>query len=205
MRFAERIFSIYALIFFISMYSFNNSICYETTFPQDLMYNNKPLHPECILSVRPLGGFSESQLINLENWNLLPYNFDVKTNTVMCKDHSHYIYIGTYNNKHLVLSYEYGGGSGIFVNLGLIQRNGDMIVNAGDIASGDRGCGGNIKVEHFKDGNLRYSQIFCHMGNAGNPFPNPIQLFYQVNLDSIESYKQVPFYLYDIKVLPSNK
>ena len=137
---------------------------YATAFPKDLMYLGKPIHPACICAIRPLAGSPEPQAVYSKEINEFPYTFDAQTNTVTCEDHSEYIYIGTYKNMHLVLSYEYGKGSGVFADLGLIERHRNKIVNVGTIAAGNRGCGGTIQVEEFKDGILRYSQIFYHMG-----------------------------------------
>ena len=71
-----------------------------------------------------------------------------------------YRYIGSYKNKHIVITQHYDtDGTGRFLELGLVTRNGDTICNAGEITGGDRAHGGTIEVISLNDNILRFKQI----------------------------------------------
>lgn len=110
--------------------------------------------------------------------------------------HDSYTYVGSYKNKHIILSCSYDtNGTGRFGFLTTITRNEDSICNAGEIAAGDRAHGGVIKVLSLNKHILRYAQAAttdtiisallkkdCGVYDPPNAFSG-YSLIYQVNLD----------------------
>ena len=136
------------------------NICSFPQLPDDLMYNGKPIHPHVVDNVRPVMGETLPRSVVYDQAGHYPYAYNKDTGYIECcmpDNHCRYIYIGTYKNKHLVQSTWWGGGSGIFTTLGLLERRNTMIMNAGDLAAGDRWHGGAIAVESFKKNRVRFS------------------------------------------------
>jgi hypothetical protein len=193
-----------------------NSNTNATHFPEDLMYNEKPIRACCMLeafegdssrfSPKSLccAGHRSSKVIKEE------HEFDSKTNTVCFRCHyqgrfgesvsfKEYTYIGSWRHKHLISTCHYDhSGTGRFTGINLVEREGDTIINAGEIAGGDRGYGGSIKIESLKGSILRYRQIeppnhviYKIIGRSDDaaffpvPYRSGVYLIYEVDLDSV--------------------
>lgn len=155
----------------------------QRPFPKELMHWGVPIHPAQIVATQ----FGDSSHLEPQSVEYHPYyeelnfkvqryqlSFDFTENTVestvkytvpyipdCCSydNYDAYSYLGTYQGKHLVLcSFYDSSGTGRFSSLGFVERIGDKIVNAGDIAFGDRGHGGVITVDTLQGNTLRYTQ-----------------------------------------------
>ncbi len=154
----------------------------KNTFHSDLLHQASPLHPSCVLATQfgdssrfdpqPIvslfadGAQSQDQghimcdyqngKVTFENTYRLTYGpNDVSPEYTICDE---YEYIASYKDKHIILSGSYDtSGTGRFAFLGVIRRSGDTIQNAGEIAAGDRGHGGIIRVLSHNENILRYA------------------------------------------------
>lgn len=193
-------------------------------FPDDLLYEGEPIHPERIIAtqfgdsshwdpkpVAPPKPEETEDKFTYDRYQTLDY--DKENNSVIWKMHYKYVgeeqeethiegyrYIGTYKGKHVVETSHWGSSSsGRFMELGLVRRVDDTIVNAGEITAGDRHWGGIIHAESLKGNILRYQQcipldgLMKHL--TGEPFyqrdvspiGNYCTVIYEANLDTNES------------------
>lgn len=151
----------------------------QVGFPTDLMLDGLPIHPFSVVSTQ-FGDSSrfEKKIAFPLNHSFEPdlfdhvFSFNPKTKAVMSEAkyleydnthgtiHENYCYIGTYKNKHIVLTDHYDpSGSGRFAELGLIVRENDQIINSGQITGGDRAHGGLIEVISHEKNRLRYRSV----------------------------------------------
>lgn len=205
--------------------------------PQDLLYEGKPLHPRCVVATQ-FGGserYEPQQVAYVKDSDCVSEDiaYDAHTNTVTstldycitcaydqkkCTQEytiaDSYQYIGSCRGKHVVCGDTYDtSGTGRFGFLGLVQREGDCIKNAGTLACGDRGEGGLIKVVSLNHNLLRYSQCatydmfaeVCVGDGAQNDFPFPyrscgISIIYEVDLsccDKKQFHTKVVGFVFD--------
>lgn len=157
-------------------------------FPQDLLCNGSPINPIRIVATQ-FGDSSrlepkpviyeennDNSFYKKSNYSLsycpqaktasveydYSYSFELEEKTYeytyFC--HESYQYIGSYKNKHVVITKHYDtDGTGRFSELGLITRDGDTIKNAGEITGGDRVHGGIINAISLQDNILRFKQV----------------------------------------------
>lgn len=177
-------------------------------FPDDLLYEGEPIHPLRIVATQ----FGDSS--HWDPKPVIPPNpeeseeegtgdcyqtldYDKENNSVMwiiCRKYDDqedtysegYRYIGTYKGRHVVETSHWGtSSSGRFMELGLVRRVDDTIVNAGEITGGDRYWGGVIHAESLKGNILRYQQhcqLYCLMEKlTGEPY-------YQRDISPIGNY-----------------
>jgi hypothetical protein len=176
----KRVLLLFILLFLLGIFTWWFCIHNNEFFPQDLFYNGEPIHPYQVVSTQ-FGDSSrfEQKSIKYENKVeddcMKKISHQVTYNKTKNKVHSHvtyvytfdnderehiqydaYCYIGSYQDKYIILS-KTGDTSctGRFTFLGLIQRLGNTIINAGEIAGGDRMT---IKVISLNKNILRYSQ-----------------------------------------------
>lgn len=202
----------------------------ESKFPKDLLYKGKPIDPACVGGTMIGDGSRfepksvtcsrdiEASTEDDPYGKVIKREYEVKGNHVQLdvtwlkeyEDrsweiliHESYKYIGSYQDKHVVItSYYDTSATGRFTFLGLVKREGDSIVNAGEIAGGDRMHGGIINVLSLKDNILRYQQVAqldwiyreFTGEDSGQYFP-PIEahgdMVLEANLDEIGEYHQL--------------
>lgn len=189
-------------------------------FPEDLMYKGEPIHPMQILHTQIGDGSRfEPQSVGYDSDFITPVScsFDPETNWVEAKGfflrgkepcyvYDAYKYIGSYNGKHLIEAYNHGDDCRMrSAHLSLVRRVGDTIVNAGEIACGDRGYGGVIFIKSLEGNHLSYEQCatpemaiqaLCHQEYKEYPDKEDyyppywayynLYLSYAVDLDDLE-------------------
>lgn len=182
MQFSLFILIILSICYGISKYE-ESKYSDKDQFPKALIFNNKPIDPNCILSTQ----FGDSSRFfpkplhstikeNAEDSyvTIIDHTIDyskIDKNIVRCtRDYQYHVDDNpslyhseiTYqawkitDETSLVLVNHYDtSGTGRFTNLGLVKREGNHLINAGEIASGDR-AHGTVCVDSFKDGIIQY-------------------------------------------------
>lgn len=163
-------------------YEKSNSLELEK-FPKALVFNAKPIHPDCVLSTQfgdssrliPKLVYSEIEESNEENFvtitnQIIDYSKIDKNIVRYVKDYQYdeHDNASTYHAEityqawkvtddiSLVLVNHYDtSGTGRFTDLGFVRREGDYLINSEEIASGDR-AHGLVCVDFFYDGIVQF-------------------------------------------------
>ena len=183
-------------------------------FPADLLYKGQPIHP-CKVLATQFGDCIRFEPSSVECGEdgyahqltfTYPYVNEIRREkedqlygNYECEDE--YRYVGSYQNKYIIRGLSCAVGTGRFEFLTLLKREGNTIVNAGEIAAGDRGYGGIINIISLDSNILRYSQsapidtivrvlINESMETFFSAMVSGVSLVYEVNLDAPISWTQ---------------
>lgn len=144
----------------------------DRAFPEGLLVQGDPIHPVCM---RKLDQGDSSRFdpkpvlckVSVGDQNHLKIDDEHKSVTFYQtykngeEVFSSYRYFGSYEGKHvLVFSHHSNQGSGNFISLILVERQGKYIVNKGELAGGDRAFGGIIENIALSGSQLTYEQNF---------------------------------------------
>ncbi len=140
--------------------------------PKDLYDQGRPIHPYCVYALSA-GDSSRYQPKPVQCFEkrVKSTHFKVDKKQALVREiveqpdgeklDIQYRYIGTYENKNLLLVNWFSDhGTGRFSALFLVERKNDTLLNKGEIAAGDRALGGLIKDITLKGSHLSYTQNF---------------------------------------------